>query len=77
MRRALPAATLLALALPAAASAHATLIRTTPSFQQRLKGSPPVVRLSFDQSVKALPNAIRVYTAQGGLVSGETLTSPD
>ncbi len=77
MRRTLLAAALVALALPAAASAHATLIRSTPSFQQRLKGSPPVVRLSFDQSVKALPNAIRVYTTKGGLVSGETLTSPD
>ena len=77
MRRMLLAAALLALALPAAASAHATLIRSTPSFQQRLKASPPVVRLSFDQSVKALPNAIRIYTTRGGLVSGETLTSPD
>ncbi len=77
MRRALLATGLLALVLPAGASAHATLIRSMPSFQQRLKGSPPVVRLSFDQSVKALPNAIRVYTARGGLVSGETLTSPD
>jgi copper transport protein len=77
MRRALLATGLLALMVPAGASAHATLIRSTPSFQQRLKGSPPVVRLSFDQSVKALPNAIRVYTAKGGLVSGETLTSAD
>ena len=77
MRRALLATGLLALMVPAGASAHVTLIRSTPSFQQRLKGSPPVVRLSFDQSVKALPNAIRVYTAKGGLVSGETLTSAD
>lgn len=77
MRRTLFAAGFLALALPAAASAHATLVGTTPSFQQRLKGSPPVVRLRFDQSVKALPNAIRVYTAKGGLVSGGTLTSSD
>ena len=77
MRRTLLAAALVVLALPGAASAHATLIRSTPSFQQRLKGSPPVVRLRFDQSVKALPNAIRVYTTKGGLVSGETLTSPD
>ena len=34
------------------------------------------MQLSFDQSVKALPNAIRVYHDQGILVS-ETLTSPD
>lgn len=76
MRRTLLAAALLALALPAAASAHATLIRSTPAVQERLAGSPQLVRLTFDQSVKALPNAIRVYTAKGRLVSSETLTSP-
>lgn len=76
MRRTLLAAALLALALPAAASAHATLIRSTPAVQERLAGTPQLVRLTFDQSVKALPNAIRVYTAKGRLVSGETLTSP-
>ena len=76
MRRLLAAA-LLALAFPAAASAHATLVRTSPGFQQRLKSTPQVVRLSFDQSVKALPNAIRVYSAKGRLLSGETVTSGD
>ena len=77
MKRVLLAAALLALALPAAASAHATLVRSTPAIQERLSGSPAFVRLRFDQSVKVLPNAIRVYTARGRLVSGETLTSPD
>ena len=76
MRRLLAAA-LLALAFPAAASAHATLVRTSPGFQQRLKSTPQVVRLSFDQSVKALPNAIRVYSTKGRLLSGETVTSGD
>jgi methionine-rich copper-binding protein CopC len=76
MRRLLAAA-LLALVFPAAASAHATLVRSSPSFQQRLKSTPQVVRLSFDQSVKALPNAIRVYSAKGRLLSGETVTSSD
>jgi copper transport protein len=75
--RRLLAAALLALAFPAAASAHATLVRTSPGFQQRLKSTPQVVRLSFDQSVKALPNAIRVYSAKGRLLSGETVTSGD
>ena len=74
MRRLLTAV-LLALAFPAAASAHATLVRTTPGIQQRVASSPTRVSLSFDQSVKALPNAIRVYSAKGRLVSGETLTS--
>lgn len=76
MRRLLAAA-LLALVLPATASAHATLIRSTPGIQERLPSSPQLVRLRFDQSVKALPHAIRVYTVKGSLVSGETLTSPD
>jgi copper transport protein len=73
--RRLLAAGLLALAFPAAASAHATLVRTTPGIQQRVASSPQLVRLTFDQSVKALPNAIRVYSAKGRLVSGQTLTS--
>ncbi len=76
MRRLLAAA-LTALAFPAAASAHATLIETSPAFGTRLPRSPELVRLRFDQSVKALPDAVRVYTAKGRLVSGETLTKAD
>jgi copper transport protein len=61
---------LLALAFPAAAGAHATLVRTSPGFGKRLQRAPHVVRLRFDQSVKALPNAITVYTAKGKAESG-------
>jgi copper transport protein len=75
--RSLLAAALVALALPGAASAHATLISSTPGIQERLKSSPQLVRLRFDQSVKALPTAIRVYTAKGRIVSGQTLTGSD
>ena len=75
--RALLAAALAALVLPAVASAHATLLRSSPGIQERLTSSPGLVRLSFDQSVKALPNAIRVYTAKGSVVSGQTVTSSD
>jgi copper transport protein len=60
----------LALVLPGAAWAHATLTQTSPSFQQRLAQSPRFVQLRFDQSVKAFPNAITVYTAKGRVVSG-------
>ena len=35
------------------------------------------MRLHFDQSVDVLPNAIRVYDANGRLVSGQTLASTD
>jgi copper transport protein len=76
MRRVLAAA-LLALAFPAGAAAHASVQRTSPSFGTRLAHAPAVVRLEFDQSVKALPNAIDVLTAKGRLVSGATRTSAD
>ena len=68
---------LAALAFPAAASAHATLRSTDPSYGKRLQRSPTAVVLHFDQSVDALPNAIKVYTAKGRMVSGTTRTSGD
>ena len=74
MRRLLAVA-LLALALPAAASAHATLIKTDPAYGKRIERSPSLVRLHFDQSVDVLPNAIRVYDVKGRLLSGQTLLS--
>ena len=76
MRRLLAAA-LVTLAFPAAASAHATLGRTAPQYGSRVDSSPKVVRLSFDQSVDALPDAIRVYDAKGRLLSGATRSSAD
>jgi copper transport protein len=75
--RRLAFAAALALAFPAVASAHATLEHTTPHFGTRLAASPRLVRLQFDQSVKALPNAITVYTADGRVVSRSTRTSAD
>jgi copper transport protein len=68
---------LAALAFPGAASAHATLEKETPSFGQRLERAPAQVRLSFDQSVEALPDAIRVLDTKGRLLSGRTITSAD
>ena len=71
MKRAVAAAiALVALTLPGTAWAHATLLRTTPGTGQRVASSPRVVTLSFDQSVKTLPNGIRVYDTRGKLVSG-------
>jgi copper transport protein len=63
---------LLALAFPATASAHATLVKTEPQYGTRVEQAPKVVRLEFDQSVDALPNAVRVYSAKGRLLSGRT-----
>ena len=64
MRR-LALVALAALALPAVASAHATLRSTTPSFRQELNRGPAVIRLHFDQQVKVLPGSIRVLSARG------------
>jgi copper transport protein len=75
--RKLLAVALLALALPAAASAHATLVRTDPVYGKRIERSPSLVRLYFDQSVDVLPNAIHVYDAKGRLLSGRTRVSTD
>jgi len=75
--RKLLAVALLALALPAAASAHATLTKTEPAIGKRVERSPSMVRLYFDQSVDVLPNAIRVYDAKGHVLSGRTLASAD
>jgi len=73
--RRLLAVVLAALAFPAAASAHATLTKTQPEYGTRVEQSPTVVRLDFDQTVDALPNAIKVYTADGKLLSGPTHTT--
>ena len=77
MSRAVLLAALVALALPAAASAHATLTKTEPEYGTRIERAPKIVRLHFDQSIDALPNAIHVYDAKGRLVSGRTLLSKD
>ena len=74
MRRLLVVA-LAALVFPATASAHATLTKTQPQYGTRVEQSPRVVRLDFDQTVDALPNAIKVYTADGKLLSGPTHTT--
>jgi copper transport protein len=68
MRR-LVVVALLALAFPASAFAHATLRHTGPSFRERVQVAPTRVWLDFDQSVKALPTSIEVYSSRGDVVS--------
>jgi copper transport protein len=65
MRRLLPLAVLAALALPAQALAHATLLTTTPGFEQRLGSSPHELTLRFDQYVKVLPQSLQLYSSRG------------
>lgn len=69
MRRVLALAALAALALPGVAFAHATLQRASPSFRERLESSPARVVLAFDQRVRLVPGAVRVYDAGGGVHS--------
>lgn len=63
--RAVLLATAVALALPAVASAHATLQSTTPRFGTEVQSSPRVIRLHFDQQVRLLPSAIAVLDDSG------------
>jgi len=64
MRRVLLVA-LVALAFPAAASAHATLRSTTPRFGHEIRQSPRTIRLDFDQHVKVLPGGVQVLNGAG------------
>ena len=63
-----------ALAFPGAASAHATLRSTTPSFGHELRRGPSAVRLRFDQHVKVLPGAIQVLNGVGKDFAGPAHT---
>jgi copper transport protein len=83
LKRVLPVVALAALALPAAAAAHANLVRTDPANAAVLAKSPRVVRVVFDDVVRVGPGieAIR----NGGTVSvlggapraaGDTLLIP-
>jgi copper transport protein len=61
---------LVALAFPAAASAHAPLRSSAPTFRSELKHGPSVIRLRFDQNVKVLPNSIQVLNGVGKNFAG-------
>jgi copper transport protein len=70
VRRTLLAVCVLALAAPTTAGAHATLTSASPAEQGRVESPPTEIRLAFDQSVTAGPDAIVVYAADGRRVSG-------
>jgi copper transport protein len=65
-----------ALVLPAGAAAHATLEHTVPAFRERVDARPRVVRLSFSEGVSPVALGLRVYTADGRLVSGKPHLMP-
>jgi copper transport protein len=65
MKRLLPVAALVALALPASASAHAYLIRTDPPASEVLNSPPATVALTYDEAVEPKFAIISVTDAQG------------
>jgi copper transport protein len=69
-RHAFAAALAAALALPAAAGAHASLTSATPETQSRVATAPTEIRLHFNSAVTAGPEAIRVLAPNGRVVSG-------
>jgi copper transport protein len=62
-------AALIALVVPAAAFAHATLEHTYPSFRERVTVSPTRIVLRFDQDVSAVPGSIQVLEPNGDNVA--------
>lgn len=65
-----------ALAAPAAAFGHATLESSSPSYAERLDRAPSAVHLVFTEAVDPVALGIKVYTAQGRLVSGKAQVLP-
>ncbi len=70
MRRVAVLAALVALAFPASAFAHATLVNESPGFRQRLAEPPRTIVLRFDQAVSAVPKAIVVLSRDGHNLAG-------
>lgn len=81
MRRALALACLLLLGLPAAASAHATLVSSEPARGVTVREQPDEVVLRFSEPVEAAFGALRVVGADGQRVddgsSGHPPGQPD
>jgi copper transport protein len=74
VKRLILIAFLVALALPAAALAHATLRSTTPHFATELKVGPHVIRFQFDQEVRIVPGSVEVLGANGKNFAGAVHT---
>jgi len=82
LRRVLPAVAFVALALPAAAAAHANLVRTDPASGAVLASSPRVVRVVFDDVVRVGPGIEAIRSGDGSVLgeapraTGSTLLIP-
>lgn len=65
MRRALPICAVVALALPASAFAHASLLKESPSYKQEVTNAPHWIALTFDQNIELIPKAVVVLNLHG------------
>jgi copper transport protein len=74
LRRLIALGALVALLVPATASAHVTLVRSRPVTQSRVDEPPTEVRLTFNGPVTISPNAIRVLGPDGSVLSGAART---
>lgn len=58
-----------ALAFPAAAAAHASVLHMIPSSREEVRRAPDAIELRFDEPVTVLSDSVRVYDARGRIVS--------
>lgn len=77
MRRGLAIAALLALVLPAGASAHASLTDSSPGFRDRVEDSPAQVVLGFSQVILPDRDSIAVINASGRRIATGARLAPD
>ena len=75
--KALVAASLVALALPASALGHANLLERTPTYGSRLAKSPHAIALQFDQGVDVFSNGIDVRSSTGKVVTAGAAHTAD
>jgi len=76
-RRLLLIVALAALAVPAKAFAHVTLLDPSPEYRERLAAGPPAVVLRFDQAVTAFPDSIAVRSGGGRVLSDDAVGAAD
>ena len=76
-RRLLLILALAALAVPAKALAHATLLNPSPEYRERLTAGPAAVVLRFDQAVTAFPDSIAVRSGAGRVLSDDAVGAAD
>ena len=75
MTRVLAVLVLAALVVPAAASAHATLVRSSPADGAVVEHAPPAVRFEFDDTVRVASGIAAVANASQRSVAGGRATA--